>query len=275
LSDGIPFATCAARRATTGRKNWPMSNDLVSIKLMVVSKPSPDRELWRVATNLAAVPIEAAEVETTADAAQVLARTDIDIVLIDAGFPEPHRSAVVHAARQARTRPVIVLNAASDADASGIDGDGVITKPSSLAEAQYLIDRILRARLPNRVLVVDDSRTMRSIVKKILAATRFSLDVAEAEEGAGALARLRSGRFDIIFLDYNMPGLSGLDTLAEIKRDHPGLEVVMITSTQDEGMASRAHAAGAAAFLKKPFFPADIDAVLHAFCGMRPIPARY
>jgi CheY-like chemotaxis protein len=252
-----------------------MSNDLVSIKLMVVSKPSPDRELWRVATNLAAVPIEAAEVETTADAAQVLARTDIDIVLIDAGFPEPHRSAVVHAARQARTRPVIVLNAASDADASGIDGDGVITKPSSLAEAQYLIDRILRARLPNRVLVVDDSRTMRSIVKKILAATRFSLDVAEAEEGAGALARLRSGRFDIIFLDYNMPGLSGLDTLAEIKRDHPGLEVVMITSTQDEGMASRAHAAGAAAFLKKPFFPADIDAVLHAFCGMRPIPARY
>jgi hypothetical protein len=48
----------------------------------------------------------------------------------------------------------------------------------------------------------------------------------------------------------------------------------MITSTQDEAMASKARAAGAAAFLKKPFFPADIEAVLHAYCGMRPIPAR-
>jgi CheY-like chemotaxis protein len=110
-------------------------------------------------------------------------------------------------------------------------------------------------------------------VRKILSATRFPLDIAEAAEGAGALERLRKDSFDIIFLDYNMPGLNGLDTLAEIKRDHPSLEVIMITSTQDEAMAARARAAGAAAFLKKPFFPADIDAVLHAFCGMRPIPA--
>ena len=251
-----------------------MSNDLVSVRMMLVAKPSPGRELWRQAAGLATVPIEASEVETTAAAAQLLARTGIDIVLLDAEFPEPHRSAVVHAARQARTRPVIVLNAASDTDAYGIDGDGVVTKPSSLAEAQYLIDWILRARLPNRVLVVDDSSTMRSIVRKILSATRFPLDIAEAEEGTGALARLRNGNFDIIFLDYNMPGLNGLETLAEIKRDHPRLEVIMITSTQDEAMAARARAAGAAAYLRKPFFPADIGAVLHAFCGMRPIPAR-
>jgi hypothetical protein len=39
-------------------------------------------------------------------------------------------------------------------------------------------------------------------------------------------------------------------------------------------MASRARAAGAAAFLKKPFFPSDIDQVLHAYCGIRPIPMR-
>ena len=251
-----------------------MSDDLVSVRMMIVSKPSPDRDLWRQAANLATVPIEAAEVESTAEAAQILERAGVDIVLIDAGFPEPHRSAIAQASRSARTRPIIVVSAESDSDAYGIDGDGVVTKPSTLAEAQYLIDRVLRARLPNRVLVVDDSSTMRSIVRKILTATRFPLEVAEAEEGGAALVRLRNGNFDIIFLDYNMPGLNGLDTLAEIKRDHPRLEVVMITSTQDEAVATRVRAAGAAAFLKKPFFPADIDAVLHAFCGMRPIPAR-
>lgn len=249
-----------------------MSDDLVSVRLMVVSQGSPDRDLWRQAAGLASLPIEAAEVETVAEAAQLLNRAGVDIVLLDADFPEPQRSAVVRASRSARTRPVVVLCAESDTDASGIDGDGVVTKPSSVAEAQYLIDRILRARLPSRVLVVDDSSTMRSIVKKILSATRFPLDVAEAEEGGAALERLRDGNFDIIFLDYNMPGLNGLDTLAEIKRDHPRLEVVMITSTQDETVATRVRTAGAAAFLKKPFFPADIDAVLHAYCGMRPIP---
>jgi CheY-like chemotaxis protein len=251
-----------------------MAEDLVSVRMMIVAKASPDRDMWREAAGLAIVPIETAEVETTAEAAQLLDRAGVDIVLLDAEFPEPQRSVIARAARIARTRPVVVLSAVRDADAFGIDGDGVVTKPSSLAEAQYLIDRILRARLPSRVLVVDDSSTMRSIVKKILAATRFPLEVAEAEEGTTALERLSRGNFDIIFLDYNMPGLNGLDTLAEIKRDYPRLEVVMITSTQDEAMASRARAAGAAAYLKKPFFPADIDAVLHAYCGMRPIPLR-
>jgi CheY-like chemotaxis protein len=242
--------------------------------MLIVSKASPDREFWRTASGLAAVPIEAAEVETVPEAAQLLDRAGVDIVLLDAHFPEPHRSAIARAARMARTRPVVVLTVTDDADACGVDGDGVVTKPSTLAEAQYLIDRMLRARIPSRVLIVDDSSTMRSIVRKILVATKFPLDISDAEEGSTALARLRDGTYDIIFLDYNMPGLNGLETLAEIKRDHARLEVIMITSTQDEAMASRARAAGAAAFLKKPFFPSDIDAVMHAFCGMRPVPRQ-
>ena len=250
-----------------------MSDDLVSVRMLVVSKEPRNREFWRQAVGLASVPIEVAEVETIAEASHLLTLAKVDFVLLDAEFPEPQRSAITQAARSARTRPVVVLSAVRDDIAGGVDGDGVVTTPSSLAEAEYLIDRLLRARLPSRVLVVDDSSTMRSIVRKILLATRFPLDVAEAAEGEAALARLRDGHFDIIFLDYNMPGLNGLDMLAEIKRDHPRLEVVMITSTQDDAMAARARAAGAAAFLKKPFFPADIDTVLNAYCGMRPIPS--
>ena len=249
-----------------------MSNDLVSVRMLIVAAPSVEREFWKRAAGLAAVPVEVSEADSTADAAHLLAHAEIDIVLVDAEFPEPYRSAVVQAARTARSKPVVVFSATRDSDTLGLDGDGVVTRPNNIHEAQHLIDRIRRARLPNRVLVVDDSRTTRSIVKKILAAVRFPLEVDEAEEGAQALARLRSGKFDIIFLDHNMPGLNGLDTLAEIKRNHPRLEVVMITSTQDEAMAARAKAAGAAAFLKKPFFPADIDDVLHTYCGMRPVP---
>ncbi len=126
----------------------------------------------------------------------------------------------------------------------------------------------MRVRLPSRVLVVDDSSTMRSIVRKTLAATRFPLDVSEADEGFAALKLVREGDFHIVFLDHNMPGFSGLETLAEFKREKRRVSVVMISSAQDEKLAERARDLGAA-FLKKPFFPADIEAVLCGFYGLR------
>jgi CheY-like chemotaxis protein len=72
-----------------------------------------------------------------------------------------------------------------------------------------------------------------------------------------------------VFLDYNMPGLNGLETLSEIKRLHPLVQVVLMTSVEDDAIARRARTAGAAAFLRKPFYPADIDAVLHGIYGLR------
>lgn len=249
-------------------------SDIVSVQILIVSPVASDRDLWRQAIGLASVPIESEEADSGSGAQAVLARGGIDIVILDIDLPEPDRSQVAYAARKAAGHPFVIVSAPIDRSVRGIDADGVVTRPSSLAEAQYLIDRCIRVRLPSRVLVVDDSSTMRSIVRKILSASRFPVDVAEAAEGGAALKLIREGDFDIVFLDYFMPGLNGIDTLAEIKRAHPRLEVVMITAQQDEAVATRVRAAGAAAFLKKPFFPADIDAVLHAFCGVRPISAQ-
>jgi DNA-binding NtrC family response regulator len=65
-----------------------------------------------------------------------------------------------------------------------------------------------------------------------------------------------------------MPGLNGFETLSEIKRENPDVGVVMMTSTLDNAIADRAHASGALAFLKKPFYPTDIDAVLQRYFGL-------
>ena len=56
--------------------------------------------------------------------------------------------------------------------------------------------------------------------------------------------------------------------MSEIKRESPNVAVVMMTSTVDNAIADRAHASGALAFLKKPFYPADIDAVLERYYGL-------
>ena len=171
------------------------------------------------------------------------------------------------AASQAQPPP-LTIESASDENPRAVGTDAAIPKPSSAADARKLVDACVRAKIPNRVLIVDDSGTMRSIVRKILTASRFALDVHEASEGVTAIDQLRTGNFGMVFLDYNMPGLNGFETLAMIKRDHPGMAVVMITSDMDNAVADRALASGAIAFLKKPFYPSDIDAVLARHYGL-------
>ena len=67
---------------------------------------------------------------------------------------------------------------------------------------------------------------------------------------------------DLVLLDYNMPGFNGIETLTEIKRVAPQVSVVMMTSTENTTVANKAEASGAAGFLRKPFYPSDIDAIL-------------
>jgi DNA-binding NtrC family response regulator len=66
-----------------------------------------------------------------------------------------------------------------------------------------------------------------------------------------------------------MPGLNGVETLVEIKRRSPNVDVVIMSSEAAIPVIERASRAGAAAFLKKPFYPADIDAILHRIFGLR------
>jgi DNA-binding response OmpR family regulator len=254
-----------------------MSGDLISVRILTVFASVQERELFQQAAATASVPIDIVETDGEATARTELAAGDVDIVALDSAVPAQDRAAVIKATRSARPAAFIVLLAAATSNAAevaaaGVGVDGTLSKPANLEEAKAVLARCVRVRLPSRVLVVDDSATMRSIVRKILSATRFRLDIFEAQEGIEALKQIRTGKFDFVFLDYNMPGLSGVETLAEIKRQYPRVEVVMMTSAQDEAVAERARTGGATAFLRKPFYPADIDAVLHSIYGLRMSP---
>ena len=78
--------------------------------------------------------------------------------------------------------------------------DGVLAVPANGDEARKLIEICVRTKISTRVLIVDDSSTMRRIVRKILAASRFAFDVHEAAEGIGALEQIGSGNFGLVFL---------------------------------------------------------------------------
>lgn len=212
---------------------------------------------------MASVPIDFLG-QDVGTAAGTLSNGRTDICVLDGALPDADKSAVVKAARSAQPVPLVFVTAVRGAPR--IEGvNGMLAKPKTLEDARRLAEICVRTKVPTRVLIVDDSSTMRSIVRKILSASRFALDLHEAAEGIAALSALRNGNFGLVFLDYNMPGFDGFETLAKIRRESPNVAVVMMTSTVDSAVAERAHKAGALDFLKKPFYPADIDAVLERY----------
>jgi CheY-like chemotaxis protein len=243
-----------------------MTDELFSLQATVVSGSRDDHELLRQAASASRVPIEIIEANGASSAKHSIT-AGVDLVFLDMALGSETIAQVTSAARATAKPPFTVL-LATPGIVAPFPTDALAIKPSELEEAKRLMDRSIRVRLPTRVLVLDDSSTMRSIVCKLLTATRFPLELSEAERGAEAIEMARKVAFDLVFLDYNLPGFTGLETMAEFKREKRNPMFVMITSTQDEAVAARARAYGAS-FLKKPFFPADIEAVLCAFYGLR------
>jgi CheY-like chemotaxis protein len=243
-----------------------MSGELVSIRLLYVAAALPQQDRWQQGAALASVPVEFFAA-TAAVATATLSRGGVEICLVDSALPEAECARVIAAARAVEPRPFI--GACAPRASERVPGvDRVLARPNSAEEAGRLIELCLRVKIPTRVLIVDDSITMRSIVRKILSASRYALEVHEASEGVAALNQLRSASFGMVFLDYNMPDINGIETMADIKRANPGVSVIMMTSTLDNAIADRARTAGVLAFLKKPFYPADVDALLERHFGL-------
>ncbi len=244
-------------------------DDLVSLRMLVASSAGPERAALRDAAAQAALPLDVVEAENGGRAAALAEDGRFDFVLIDEVLPEADRVRVAKAARLAAKPPFVIglVTSVHVADRTWADAAG--RRPVTIDDARRLVDGCVRSKLPLRVLVVDDSTTMRGIVRKILTATRFRVEVSEAEDGAAAFAQVKNSPIDIVFLDYNMPGIDGVATLTALKLEKKGVRVVIMTSAQDAGLSERARGAGADGFLRKPFFPADIDDVLHRLCGLR------
>jgi len=243
-----------------------MNHDFVSLNMMLIGIAGSELELWRQGAALASIPIEFSTYDASAGIA-TLADGKTDICLLDGGLPEAVRAAAVASTKALRPQPYLFIRGARGAAApTGITG--VLGKPVDTADAQEMVELCVRTRLPTRVLIVDDSGTMRSIVRKILSASRFMLELHEVGEGLAALERLRQEQIDLVFLDYNMPGFNGLETLSEIRREKPKVGVVMMTTAIANDMAEQAAALGALGFLRKPFYPADIDRILDRYYGL-------
>ena len=102
-----------------------------------------------------------------------------------------------------------------------------------------------------KILVVDDSLVARMCHKSCIPQDEGH-EIAEASDGPSALATYRTMLPDVTFLDLTMPGMSGIEVLAEIKRDFPDAVVIICTADIQKQSLEKVTQLGAFGVIKKP-----------------------
>lgn len=111
-----------------------------------------------------------------------------------------------------------------------------------------------------RVLIIEDEKDMREVVEEVIKDEYEVIQAGTAEEGLEAVKR---GGIDLILLDIRLPGMSGMQFLAELKKFDPQVEVIIVTAYPDIRNAVEATKLGAYDYIPKPFHNDDLLHTLH------------
>ncbi len=108
-----------------------------------------------------------------------------------------------------------------------------------------------------KLMIVDDEERFLTTTEKLL--KKMGVDVVTASSGGEALEKLRAHTVHVVILDVKMPGMDGVATLKQIKRQFPMIEVIMLTGHGTLESAVEGLKTGAVDYLTKP---ADLDQIL-------------
>jgi DNA-binding NarL/FixJ family response regulator len=113
-----------------------------------------------------------------------------------------------------------------------------------------------------RVLVIDDEPHVRAFIVMLLKTTFSKLEIAQAGDDTTALALVASAPPDLVLLDINLIGVSGLDLLPRILALHPNAVVVMLTAVSVRQAIEEAQNKGASGYILKETNPEEMGAAI-------------
>lgn len=122
-----------------------------------------------------------------------------------------------------------------------------------------------------RILLVDDSTTMRRIQRNTLEKLGYT-DVTEADDGVQAVKAVAAAPFDLVLMDWNMPNMTGIEALKKIKSDpaRKDTPVIMVTSESEKSRIIEAIQSGAANYIVKPFQAETLQEKIQAVMQKQP-----
>jgi len=119
--------------------------------------------------------------------------------------------------------------------------------------------------MANGVLIIEDETVLAKNIRLYL--ERSGFDVRTAESAEDGLQQIEEFRPDVVLLDYQLPGRNGLDFLAQLHRQDPGIPVIMLTGQASVDMAVEAMKLGAVDFLTKPLILGKLKLVIDKVLG--------
>lgn len=219
--------------------------------------------------------LDVVEAEDGRRALDILSSQRIDIAFVDLAMPEINGDDVVKRIQTHGRMPFFaVVSVTSDAEEIArmrkLSAYDYLVKPFGTDDIKRVLTTYERVAHHTRVLIVDDSGTARAIIARILRRSIFNFEILEAGDGVAAFEIYAEKPADIVFLDLNMPGIDGGQTMRLLRAHNRGVRIVLMSGSQE---AIDRHAAmKPAAALKKPFFAGDLDRVIH---GLFDLPLPY
>jgi CheY-like chemotaxis protein len=244
------------------------------LKVLVADDSKLVHDVFNQISAHSPIPFDVVSAEDGQQCWDTLSRGGIHLAFIDVNMPEMSGMEAVGKARTGGNKTFVTLMSANANQrrmqlAQQLRVYEFLAKPFTNEQVMEILKTYCRVTVPSSALVVDDSATVRRIIKKVFANSIFNIDVTEAGDGQTTLDYCENGEFDVVFLDCNMPGLPGTATLERLLERDPGVKVIMITGERNEARRRWALDRGAAAFLYKPFNATDVDRELHALFGLR------
>ena len=211
---------------------------------------------------------------TNAETALSLLRKESpELVLLDVNMPDMSGLEVLRLIKKDSpgTR-VIMVTVNDDKDtrekAKLFGADEFIKKPFTTDYLQDVVilkvNEITQAKEPVRILIVDDEEGIRSSLRDFLI-KRFECEIIEADDGEKALNYLRKGKFDLVFLDIKMPGISGIEVIKEKKKLAYKPAIWVITRFDSEEVAHKVIEQGADEYIPKPLSLRALDGKIRNF----------
>jgi CheY-like chemotaxis protein len=245
-----------------------------TIRMLVADDSRTVQRFFKDVVAAAPWPLELITADTGPECLMLLEQGDIDLAFIDVHMPEMSGMEAVGRARYKGCKTFVTLISSKSDErrlkvARQIRAYEYMVKPFTAGDILDLLKTYRIVAKRTRTLIVDDSRTIRQVILRVLKRSVFNLAIDEAASGERALKLFTEGSYDLVFLDYNMPGLDGLGTLDRILADDPNTKIVMISAERNDVHVREAIDHGAVTFLHKPFFAVDVDRALHAAYGLR------
>ena len=245
-----------------------------TISMLIADDSHLAQQILSDAARVTRLPLRLTATDNGRECLTLLNGANIDLAFIDVHMPELSGTQAFWSARKQGIQTFVTLMSNPPAAeavelAVKLRAYEFLFKPFNVNDAVGIMKTYARISSPTKILIVDDSSSVRQIVHKVMQRSVFNCEVSQAADGESAVALCRSTEFDAVFLDRNMPGMDGLSTMKRLQLIQSAMKIVMMSAERNPNKERQALDAGASAFLQKPFHSEDVDRALHAAFGLR------